>query len=432
MFKELDGYLKNLSKKVDALEEIIENNNKKINDKLDKLIAMFECDCQLDPNREIPTELEMKKILDEVSGTKEQERELVINNDIPSVAYTLDDAILDRDLGNIVNVELLSDEDRVKFLDEECKGITGISVEKAESIRQEPQDTIPGLFLVADMFKANKEFFKRPLVEEAEMMTIIVNFLKEITAEGLVALDDISKSNTLKNILTKEQEKIKEFFEMDGFDFAESIVVEDFHKYFFVPFMKFYDSEIDKITSNVMEELDKMEPVIKNGEVINLVTEKTELSLLDFHGDVESKTKDEIELAINQRTVVKGEDDTEELYMGNKTFKLTENFIEVNGEKLYEIIYLKDFKYTVGETTMAIMSGVVGGHVSKKAFIQEEVTIYPGAQIPQYCVLTKGSIVTAPIPPFTKNFKEGLFINEVSVLDLDKTPYALNEDRISI
>lgn len=437
MFKQFENFLNDLNKKVNTLEEIIESNNKKVNDKLDLLLSFVQNESVRPMDDLGPIEVyDLEKAIPALEEDKEAVKnaanliESVIKESLQEPAYTLEDALLDRDLGNIVSIHLLTVEDKEKFLQE--VGVAGIKGEAPQiSDTSEVLDTMPGYFLILDIMKANKEFFERPLIEEKEIVTIVQNFLKTISAEGTVALNDIEKSDTLKDVLVKEKEKLNDFFIMDDFDFAESIIVEDFHKYFFLPFMAFYNSETGKIIESVKTELDNMEPIIKNGEVIELVTEKTELSLLDFHGEVEATTKDEIEKAINQRMIKVNEDNSEELFMGNKTFALTEDYIEVNGEKLYEIMYLKDFKYTVDKTTMGILSGVKGGYVSKKAFIQEDVVIFPGANVPQYCVLAKGTIVPQSIPPFTKNFTEGAFLNEIAILDLDKTPYALNEDRIS-
>jgi NDP-sugar pyrophosphorylase family protein len=144
------------------------------------------------------------------------------------------------------------------------------------------------------------------------------------------------------------------------------------------------------------------------------------------------ETKDHIEQYINQRFVEKDEDDEEIMYMGNKTFVLTDEFIEQDGEKLYQVKYKKAYSYKYGNSTYGVAEGTVGGYVSKKAFIGENVTIGPNVKVPQYCVLAKGTVVTESIPPFTKSFEEDFCITKLTLLDLNKDPYAINEDRIVI
>ena len=288
-------------------------------------------------------------------------------------------------------------------------------------------------FSLTKILKANSKFFERSLVNEEDVKLILESFLaNEVTADGMVALQDVKKSHTLWNLLTEQKEVLNNLFTMDGFDFAESMIVEDFHEGFFKPFLNFYNLRTNQIIEDVKKSLDELEPTIKHGEILEIIEEKTELSLLDFHGDITMETKDHIEQYINQRFVEKDEDDEEIMYMGNKTFVLTDEFIEQDGEKLYQVKYKKAYSYKYGNSTYGVAEGTVGGYVSKKAFIGENVTIGPNVKVPQYCVLAKGTVVTESIPPFTKSFEEDFCITKLTLLDLNKDPYAINEDRIVI
>ena len=425
MFKDLELFLQNLEKKVDTILEKLEALGEKTENPLDKLSEegnqiLQELEQQsvrrLDKNTELPLRRDYQE-------KKEPEKQVAES----LVVYTIDDAILAQELGEDVEYDKLSDEDKIKFNSLFPK-------ENEEPIKEELSDMKKDLyFSLTKILKANSKFFERPLVNEEDIKLILESFLADkITADGMVALQDVKKSHTLWNLLTEQKEVLKNLFTMDGFDFAEAMVIEDFHEGFFKPFLNFYNLRTNQIIEDVKKSLDELEPTIKHGEILEIIEEKTELSLLDFHGDITMETKDHIEQYINQRFVEKNEDDEEIMYMGNKTFVLTDEFIEQDGEKLYQVKYKKAYSYKYGDSTYGVAEGTVGGYVSKKAFIGENVTIGPNVKVPQYCVLAKGTVVTESIPPFTKSFEEDFCITKLTLLDLNKDPYTINEDRIVI
>ena len=425
MFKDLELFLKNLEKKVDTILEKLETMEVT---KLDKLAEHGE---------QMIYELEIKdktKNENEIEASSDNEykgvQEIVETIEKATAIlsrYTLEDAIMDKELGEQVEYDKLSAEDKIKF-DNLFKK------ESEEPVKEELSDMKKELyFSLTKIIKANSKFFERSLVNEEDIKSILESFLaNEITADGIVALQDVKKSHTLWNLLTEQKEVLNNLFTMDGFDFAEAMIVEDFHGGFFKPFLNFYNLKTNQIIEDVKKSLDELEPTIKHGEILEIIEEKTELSLLDFHGDITIETKDHIEEYINQRFVEKDEDDEEIMYMGNKTFVLTDEFVEQDGEKLYQVKYKKAYSYKYGNSTYGVAEGTLGGYVSKKAFIGENVTIGPNVKVPQYCVLAKGTVVTESIPPFTKSFEEDFCITKLTLLDLNKDPYAINEDRIVI
>lgn len=425
MFKDLELFLQNLEKKVDTILEKLETIEVT---KLDKLAEHGE---QMIYELEIKDKTKNENEIEASSNNEYKGVQEIVETIEKATAilsrYTLEDAIMDKELGEQVEYDKLSAEDKIKF-DNLFKK------ESEEPVKEELSDMKKELyFSLTKIIKANSKFFERSLVNEEDIKSILESFLaNEITADGIVALQDVKKSHTLWNLLTEQKEVLNNLFTMDGFDFAEAMIVEDFHEGFFKPFLNFYNLKTNQIIEDVKKSLDELEPTIKHGEILEIIEEKTELSLLDFHGDITMETKDHIEEYINQRFVEKDEDDEEIMYMGNKTFVLTDEFVEQDGEKLYQVKYKKAYSYKYGNSTYGVAEGTLGGYVSKKAFIGENVTIGPNVKVPQYCVLAKGTVVTESIPPFTKSFEEDFCITKLTLLDLNKDPYAINEDRIVI
>lgn len=234
MFKDLELFLKNLEKKVDTILEKLETMEVTKLDRLaehgDQLI--YELEIKDKAKTENATETSSDdgcKGVQEIVETIEKVTTILSR-------YTLEDAIMDKELGEQVEYEKLSAEDKIKF-DNLFKK------ESEEPVKEELSDMKKELyFSLTKIIKANTKFFERSLVNEEDVKEILEDFLaNEITADGMISLQDIKKSHVLWNLLTEQKEVLNNLFTMDGFDFAEAMIIEDFHEGLFKPLMTFYN-----------------------------------------------------------------------------------------------------------------------------------------------------------------------------------------------
>lgn len=181
MFKDLELFLQNLEKKVDTILEKLEALGEKTENPLDKLSEegnqiLQELEQQsvrrLDKNTELPLHRDYQE---KKEPTKQVAESLVV--------YTIDDAILAQELGEDVEYDKLSDEDKIKFSNLFPK-------ENEEPIKEELSDMKKDLyFSLTKILKANSKFFERPLVNEEDIKLILESFLVDkITVDGMVAL----------------------------------------------------------------------------------------------------------------------------------------------------------------------------------------------------------------------------------------------------
>ena len=218
MFRDLELFLKNLEKKVDTILEKLETMEVT---KLDRLAEhgdqlMYELGikdrAKTENAAETPSDDGCKGV-QEIVETIEKATSVLSR-------YTLEDAIMDKELGEQVEYDKLSAEDKIKF-DNLFKK------ENEEPVKEELSDMKKDLyFSLTKILKANSKFFERSLVNEEDVKLILESFLaNEITADGMVALQDVKKSHTLWNLLTEQKEVLNNLFTMDGFDFAEAMIV---------------------------------------------------------------------------------------------------------------------------------------------------------------------------------------------------------------
>jgi hypothetical protein len=233
MFRDLELFLKNLEKKVDTILEKLETME------VTKLDRLAEHGDQLIYELGIKDEAKTENAAETPSddGCKGVQKIVETIEKATSVLsrYTLEDAIMDKELGEQVEYDKLSAEDKIKF-DNLFKK------ENEEPVKEELSDMKKDLyFSLTKILKANSKFFERSLVNEEDVKLILESFLaNEVTADGMVALQDVKKSHTLWNLLTEQKEVLNNLFTMDGFDFAEAMIVEDFHEGFFKPFLAFF------------------------------------------------------------------------------------------------------------------------------------------------------------------------------------------------
>lgn len=236
--------------------------------------------------------------------------------------------------------------------------------------------------------------------------------------------------NAILNFLALEEiHGLYVMYGNDHFGKRENYILEKYKKIFADKFFKTLRKKANKIGRKMIPGKEKFPELFDYGQgnrsIENL--DKREEFEIDSYKISETDNR-MINFSIKLRDNEYGI-----LYMGYRTFKLlNDDFIKDGDEILYRIKYLKDVSYTIDGVEYKIKTGKLGGYVSKKAFIFEDVIILPGAKVEEFAIIGAGAVIDKDVvvKRCTRIYKYNFKVDESNVGSFYNEAFTLSEEEI--
>lgn len=233
-------------------------------------------------------------------------------------------------------------------------------------------------------------YFHKPYLSMNRIHKLVLNY-KELYHQN--EINAISNFLTIEEYIDARNVFLDVLFIYPGTSACsrEEAIICDFIYKFFREFTEYYASESEKIREMVEQRKnDKLDAISYNVDKNDERNERLKKENDYFYNNkltyLESKF---IHFSVKLRNYDKGI-----LSMGNKTFELiNDDFIKKGRDTLYRIKYLKNVSYTIDGIKYEILKGMLGGYISKKAFVLEDVIIFPEAKVLAYVFLGSGIVI---------------------------------------
>ncbi len=304
----------------------------------------------------------------------------------------------------------------------------------------EDNNLIPLPDIVRDAFlnflSKYRGLFHKPFVSMNTLKDIFINY-KELYTKNEI--------NSILNMLSIEDDLGRYRFEVPYsifyttfyiYDSREKTIIDEYGRIFGRDFMINYfekTNEIKKLYD--VDEVDGKEdfPALDRCDNCLIINRKKlkkgpEYNILGWK--IPNFEKEFMKFTVQLRDKIDGN-----LCMGNKTFKLlNDDFIKKGRELLYRIEYLKDVSYTINGVTYKVEKGMLGGYVSKKSFICEDVIILKGAEVMSFVFLSTGVVVDngVTLKRYSRVYKYNFKVDKNNVDSFNGRKFNLRKELVEV